>query len=101
MPASDLTMMVDWNTKRLAEDVDRVMLADVIPTLRLAVEAAALKLVPVPSYDNPFARYAAAELVIKALADLITLTDTEEMTLLSPTMLADEKYTTYWIEQLS
>lgn len=98
---TDLSMMIDYDSDRLSKRVDDAMLAIVIPALREAVDKAARQLTSASASDNPFAHYAAGDLVIKALVDLLTLSDSEELERLSPAMLADSAYTDYWIRHLS
>jgi hypothetical protein len=90
----DPLYLLHWKEPELQAALRTTMIETVGPQVRAVIAEAGAKLGG--QFENtPFANYLAQELIIKALADLLTLSDTYELQLLRPAML-DDTYLRTW-----
>jgi len=99
MYTDDLKNLLDTCDKRTDDKLDRALIDTVMPALRSSINTAALAVVG-DEAGNPFALYAAESLVIKRLADFLLLTDTDDRSRITPTML-EPTFVRCWFEEMS
>lgn len=93
---SETSSLISRREAAVAAAVRQEVVENVVPAFRHALAIAAASIAQ-KFHGGAIARYAASELIIQEVADLLTLSDTSELKLISPALLADT-YVRDWFE---